>query len=219
MLGADTLVHEDTVTVAENLDTWVRFVTLLPILVCSVVGSALTIAKWIQLRRSRIAGERLVALIAGLAPGDDYGPTLAVARADRSIAARLVEYGLTLNGRSRGRVAEHVEHAGRQLSRRLERGLDSVALLATLGPLLGLFGTVVGIVVVFDRLAGAAGVVSPSQLAGGIGTALYTTVAGLIVGMLALVSHRFLASLTDQAVAQLETLGQALVDLSGGHDG
>lgn len=202
----------------EDFDAWVRLLTLLPILACSIVGSALTVAKWLQLRGARIAGERLVELVRGLADSGDFGPALAAARADRSIAASLVEHGLALAGAPRGRLVAHVEHAGRQLSRRVERGIDAVALIATLGPLLGLFGTVVGIVLVFNQLAGAEGVVSPSQLAGGIGTALYTTVAGLIVGMCALVSHRLLASRADEVVAQLEALGQALVDLGGAPD-
>jgi biopolymer transport protein ExbB len=202
-----------------DFDAWVRLLTMLPIYACSLVGLAVTVAKWLQLRRSRIAGERLVALVSGLAGSGDDERALAAARTDPSFAAHLVEYVLAGGGAVRGRLAEHVEHAGRQLARRVERGLDTVALIATLGPLLGLFGTVVGIVIVFDQLAGAEGVVRPNQLAGGIGTALYTTVAGLIVGMCALVSHRFLAARADQVVAQLESLGQALIDLRGGNEG
>lgn len=205
-------------TLPEDLGAWVRLLTLFPILACSVIGSALTIVKWRQLRRSRIAGDRLIEAVRGLAGHSDHGPVLAAARVDESIAARLVEYALSLEEAPRDRRVEQVEHAGRQLARAAERGLDAVALIATLGPLLGLFGTVVGIVLVFQELAGAEGVVSPSQLAGGIGTALYTTVAGLIVGMCALVSHRFLASRADEVVAQLETLGQVLVDVGGGPD-
>lgn len=203
----------DAVLWPQDLDAWVRLLTLLPILACSIVGSAITVAKWLQLRRSCASGEHLLELIKGLAGRKDRGPALATARTDGSIAARLVEYALSFEGGTRRRLVEHVELGGRQLSRVVERGLDTLALLATLGPLLGLFGTVVGIVLVFNRLAAAEGVVSPSQLAGGIGTALYTTVAGLIVGMCALVSHRVLASRADAAIAQLETLGQALVDL------
>lgn len=66
---------------------------------------------------------------------------------------------------------------------------------------------------VFNRLAGAEGLVSPGQLAGGIGTALYTTVAGLVVGISALVSHRWLAALCDRATAQLEAIGHELLEL------
>lgn len=201
-----------------DFDAWARLLTMLPIYACSLVGLAVTVAKWLQLRRSRIAGERLVALVSGLAGSGDDERALAAVRTDSSFAAHLVEYVLAGGDASRGRLVDRVEHAGRQLARKVERGLDTVALIATLGPLLGLFGTVVGIVIVFDQLAGAEGVVRPNQLAGGIGTALYTTVAGLIVGMCALVSHRFLAARADQVVAQLESLGQALIDLHGGND-
>ncbi len=82
----------------------------------------------------------------------------------------------------------------------------------------GLLGTVVGIVIVFDRLAGAGGLVSPGQLAGGIGIALYTTIAGLIVGIFALVSHRWLAARCDHATAKLEAIGHELLELVGEDD-
>lgn len=199
-----------------DVDAWARVLTMLPILGCSVVGLALAGAKWLQLRRARVSAERWLARVRELGGRADAGQAVAAARADASLAGRLVEYVLARADAPRGRLAEHVAHAGGQLARRVERGLDTVALIATLGPLLGLFGTVVGIVIVFDQLAGAQGVVSPSQLAGGIGTALYTTVAGLIVGMCALVSHRVLASRADDVIAALEALGQALVDVRDG---
>jgi biopolymer transport protein ExbB len=88
--------------------------------------------------------------------------------------------------------------------RELEYGLGGLALIATLGPLLGLLGTVVGIIMIFGQLTAAVGTASPQQLAGGIGTALYTTVVGLIVGVLALVSHRLIAARIDRIVADLE---------------
>jgi biopolymer transport protein ExbB len=199
-----------------DIDTWVRALTLLPIVVCSVIGSALTLAKWVQLRRAQIAGDHLLLQVRPLVGAREYASALAVARRDRSHAARLIERAVALAGSPHERLAAQVEQAGRQLAREVDYGLGGVGLIATLGPLLGLFGTVVGIVLVFERLAGAQGIVSPHQLAGGIGTALYTTVAGLIVGMCALVSHRVLLALADGAIAQLETIGQELVDLIEG---
>ena len=95
----------------------------------------------------------------------------------------------------------------------MEHGLGAMALIATLGPLLGLLGTVVGIVLVFNRLAVDGSVATASQLAGGIGTALYTTIAGLVVGVCGLIAHRYLTAQVDRLLAQLDTLGQELVDL------
>jgi biopolymer transport protein ExbB len=199
--------------VPTSLDAWVRVLTLLPIFACSVVGLAITLAKWVQLRRS---GEHTLGQARALMGEREYGRAVAVARADRSAVARLIQETLELADGSGGRLANRVDRAGRRLAGELDYGLGGLALIATLGPLLGLFGTVVGIVVVFDRLAGAEGLVSAQQLAGGIGTALYTTVAGLIVGMLALVSHRWLTSRADRAIAELEAAGETLVELLEG---
>jgi biopolymer transport protein ExbB len=193
-----------------TFEAWVRFLTLLPIFVCSVVGAGLAVAKWLQLRRS---GDHTLLQVRGLISDREYGRAIAVAQADRSHEARLIEQSLDAADAPRERFASHVERVGRRLARDVDYGLGGLALIATLGPLLGLFGTVVGIVVVFDRLAGSEGLVSAQQLAGGIGTALYTTVAGLVVGMLALVSHRVLASRADGAIAQLEAVGEALIEL------
>lgn len=86
-------------------------------------------------------------------------------------------------------------------------------MLTALGPLFGLLGTVIGIVLVFNRLATSDGMATPEDLAGGIGTELYTTIAGLIVGILALVAQRYLESRADQRVRQLEAFGTRMVKL------
>ena len=106
-----------------------RTLTLLPILVCSVVGSALTVAKWLQLHRSRIAGDRLLLQVRTLISAHAYERALAVTRRDRSHAARLIERSLAVAGSPRERLAEHVEQAGRQLAREVDYGLEARALL------------------------------------------------------------------------------------------
>jgi biopolymer transport protein ExbB len=199
-------------------ETWVGILSFAPILACSAIGFALALAKWAQARHALRSAEPLMSQVRGLIGGREYGRALAVVRADGSPAARLIEQALAAGGRSRTRLAERIEQAGQDIVRRLDYGLGGIALIATLGPLFGLLGTVVGIVIVFNRLAGAEGLVSPGQLAGGIGTALYTTIAGLIVGICAMVSHRWLAALCDRATAQLQTIGFELVELIGGDE-
>ena len=115
-------------------------------------------------------------------------------------------------------LPEQVGSAGAQLAAEIEYGLGGLALLTALGPLLGLLGTVVGIVIVFNRLAASGGVATAQELAGGIGTALLTTIAGLCVGILALVVHRLLSARADHRVAELETFGLLVVDLVAGDD-
>lgn len=196
-----------------TVEAWAMVLTMLPIFVCSIVGSAMTAAKWVQLHRSRRAGERVFSEVGTLIGAHDFARVLPVTRTNRSHVARLIERTVAVADLPPNRLDKHIEQVGRELARELDRGVDTIGLLTTLSPLLGLFGTVVGIVLIFHQLDASEGVVSPHQLAGGIGTALYTTVAGLIVGMCALISHRYLLGLVDSAIAQLEAVGLALVEL------
>jgi biopolymer transport protein ExbB len=198
--------------VTADVETWVRLLTYLPILVCSVVGFGLALSKSLELRRAQ-SGDRLLDQTRHALAAREYPRVLPMTRNDRSPVARLIERALPAAGGPPVRVADHVEQAGREVARRLEYGLGGIALIATLGPLLGLFGTVVGIIIVFERLAAEGGLVTAHQLAGGIGTALYTTMAGLLVGVFALVTHRFLTAWTDDVIAGLEAAGRELVRL------
>lgn len=197
----------------DTIEAWAMVLTLLPILLCSVVGSAMTVAKWVQIQRSRRAGAHVFSEVATLIGAHEFARVLSVTRSNRSHVARLIERTVAVADLPRERLNKHIEQAGRELARELDRGLDAIGLITTLAPLLGLFGTVVGIVLIFQQLNASQGVVSPHQLAGGIGTALYTTIAGLIVGMCALISHRYLLGLADSAIAQLEAVALALEEL------
>ena len=202
-------------TMPWDVEMWVRVLTFVPILASSAIGFAMTLAKWVQLRRVAQSTRRLMPQVRRLIGEGDYGSARAVARADGSLIATVITEALAEEGCVRQRVTARTEHAGRDVVRLLNHGLGGIALIASLGPLFGLFGTVVGISIVFEQLADTEGLVSQSQLAGGIGTALYTTIAGLIVGICALVSHRWLAARCDQVTAQLEAVGRELVELVG----
>ncbi len=200
----------------EGIDVWVRYVTFAPLIVCSVCGVALIISKWLDLRRRRVTiGETLANVLALLRTGDEE-KALKAAEADPSYAAQLVSTLIRHSGRSRESMLARAAHAGQETSRDIQGGLGGLALIAVLGPLFGLLGTVVGIVVVFQVLAMSEGGTSPQQLAGGIGTALYTTIAGLALGITALVCHRALSARVDRIMHEIETIGLDVVDLLTG---
>lgn len=197
---------------AAGIETWVRYLSFVPIVLCSVVGFAVTLWKWRQLRRPGVPSpDGLARLYERLDAGDLSG-ALALVGSDASRATQIVRSLLPLAGRSSVRLDARAAQAGAEVARELEYGLGALGLIATLGPLFGLLGTVVGITVVFNRLAGTVGLSSPQQLAGGIGTALHTTIAGLVVGVLALVSHRYFAARVDQLVGELETVATDSVE-------
>jgi biopolymer transport protein ExbB len=193
------------------VERWILIATYLPIVAISVLGFSVFLAKAWQYRHPAIwrpptRDEVFAALAAG-----DRGRALQAVGEDRALASQMLRL-LDGAGRSRARLRERAVDAGSGLARQLESGLDGLALIATLGPLFGLFGTVVGIVLVFERLSAGTGVASPRELAGGIGTALYTTILGLIVGVSAVVSHWYLRHRLDRQLAALETVAADLVD-------
>ncbi len=200
-----------------DLETWIRIVSFAPIIVCSVVGFGLALWKWRQLRKPHLPPAGALTRLHQLVRAHDVDGAVALTQSDPSRTARLIRPLLSLAGQATTRLTARAGQIGAQLVRELEYGLGALGLIATLGPLFGLLGTVVGITVVFNRLASTGGFATPQQLAGGIGTALHTTIAGLIVGVLAMVSHRYLAARVDRLVAQLEVVGAELVDLLGWH--
>jgi len=195
-----------------DLETWVRWLTFLPIVVASVVGLGLTLWKRAQLRRPNLPPPQVTHDLREFLAAQQIDKACELIQGNEARVSQIVTVVLASAGRSREAISDRAQQKGRQLASELEYGMGGLALIATLGPLLGLFGTVVGIVLVFKRLAALQGVASPQELAGGIGTALYTTIAGLIVGMLALVVHRYFAARIDRAVAELEAESGALVD-------
>ena len=147
-----------------TVEEWAMVLTLLPIFICSIVGSAMTAAKWVQLHRSRRAGARMFSEVSGLISAHDYARVLPVTRGNRSHVARLIERTVTAADLPPDRLNKHIEQAGRELARELDHGVDAVGLLTTLSPLLGLFGTVVGIVLIFHQLEASKGLVSPHRI-------------------------------------------------------
>ena len=202
--------------ISEEVALWVRWITFLPLIICSVISVALIISKWLDLRPRRILQQDEVGQLTALIRDGRTGQAAELAEQHDTHASRLVAILVGFKGLSRDAIMARGAHAGQEISQQLEYGLGGLSLVALLGPLFGLLGTVVGIVVVFTVLAVAEGAASPQELAGGIGTALYTTIAGLTVGIIALVAHRALKAKVDRAVSQLETTGLDVIDLLTG---
>ena len=201
--------------VAADLETWIRAISFAPIFVSSVIGFGLALWKWRQLRQPDMPPGAALGRLCDMLRAGDLEGARALTRADPSRTARLIRPLLGLAGHATTKLAARAEQTGAQLARELEYGLGALGLIATLGPLFGLLGTVIGITVVFNRLASTGGLANPQMLAGGIGTALHTTIAGLLVGVLALISHRYLAAQVDRLVGTLETVAAEVVDLCG----
>ncbi|HMV68089.1 MAG TPA: MotA/TolQ/ExbB proton channel family protein, partial [Myxococcota bacterium] len=129
-----------------------------------------------------------------------------------SAATRLFEAALEARVLGRDRVRERVEEAGRREVAEMERHTPILSTIAAVGPMLGLLGTVQGMIATFDVIQ-SGGIGDMRELAGGISVALVTTFGGLVVGIPALIADRYVLARVDALTLDLEEMGAAMADL------
>lgn len=186
-------------------------VVMVPIGICSVVALAIIIERIWALRRGRVIPERAVKEISTLVRRGELDRAMAVCVQCDCTYGRIVLSGLRLAGERRSVIKEAVEECGRIEVIHLERYLTLLGTIAAIAPLLGLLGTVTGMIDVFSVIS-VQGVGDPGALAGGIGEALYTTVGGLVVAIPALAFHRYFNRTIDRHVAELEQFTLTVVE-------
>ena len=183
-----------------------------PLIACSIIGLALVIERFISLKTARVAPPQLVdeAIMAsshGVPP-----PQVVEQLAENSVLGELLASGFrTLNQNPAATEAElraSLESAGRMASAQLHKYLGALATIASAAPLIGLLGTVIGMIEIFGSQAGAGGLTpgggNPEQLARGISIALYNTAFGLIVAIPALIFWRYFRSRVDAYLLLME---------------
>ena len=186
-----------------------------PIVACSVVASALVIERALTLRRSRIMPENLVTRIWQLYRQGKLGADQIEEIREGSPLGRMLAAGLVNRAHSREVMKEALGDAGRHVVADLERNLNALGTIAAVSPLLGLLGTVVGMIKMFTVITNA-GVGNPALLAGGIATALLTTAAGLFVAIPTLLCHRFFEGKVDRLAIEMEAQALRLVEVMKG---
>jgi biopolymer transport protein ExbB len=187
-------------------------VGLLIIGFASVVGLTLFLERLWSLRRSRVLPAALLQGVLHAAQGGRPEEARALCARKDSAAARILDVALKSRGQSRAAIKERLEEAGRKEAAELERYVPALATVGSLGPLLGLLGTVGGMILTFDAVRRSGGG-DVQQLAGGIGTALTTTFAGLCVAIPAVIGHRYLLARVDDLVLELEEASLALLEV------
>ena len=197
-----------------NRGGWVMY----PILLCSIAGLGLTLERLWALRRSRVAPRPFLVSVSGLLDQRRYEEVAFLSQAGDNAAARLINLALKLAGRRRGQFKDAMEDGGRREAGELTAHLGALHLTASISPLLGLLGTVSGMINAFNSIA-SDGVGNPGLLAGGISEALLTTAAGLCVAIPILVIHRALLSRAETLTAELEELSSDLLEALAAPEG
>lgn len=186
-----------------------------PILACSVVAMAIILERLWSLRRRRVMPPGLMEQVWQWQRDQALTPERIQALAQGSPLGRLLSAGLVNRNHSREVMKEAINDVGRQVVANLERYLNTLGTIASVSPLLGLLGTVFGMIDIFTVIIDA-GVGNPGVLAGGISEALLTTAAGLTVAIPSLMFHRYFNGRVNQFALAMEEEALNLVEVIKG---
>lgn len=182
-----------------------------PLLIASIIGLALVIERLVYLRRARILPPDLLAEVVRVYQSGRVNDDVIDKLEQNSPLGQVLAAGLRNVDAPREVMKEAIEEAGQGAAHRLERFLTTLGTIASLAPLMGLFGTVVGMIEIFAS-QDASGT-NPAQLAHGISIALYNTGFGLAIAMPALVFYRHFRALVDGFVVDMEQQAVKFVDV------
>ena len=180
------------------------------LLITSIIGLALVIERFHALRRSRILPDGLLERTIRRFQEGKLDEQQIDQLAGNSPLGMVLAAGLRHADHPKEDIKESMEEAGHTASLQMERFLTTIGTIAALAPLLGLFGTVVGMIEIFG--AQHASGMNPTQLAHGISVALYNTGFGLLIAMPALVCYRHFKALANSFLIQMEAQASKLVD-------
>lgn len=185
---------------------------MIPILLCSVGAVAIIGERFWSLQTKKITPANLVAQIWQWHKAGIIDEQHIQALTANSPLGRILAAGLVNRMYPREIMKESIEDTGRQVVHELERYLNTLGTIAAASPLLGLLGTVFGMIQVFTAIT-LHGNTNPSILAGGIAQALITTAAGLSVAIPALIFHRYFRGKIDALVLKMEEEALKMVDV------
>ncbi|MEO7051298.1 MAG: MotA/TolQ/ExbB proton channel family protein [Rhodanobacter sp.] len=184
---------------------------MVPILICSAVALAIVLERWWTLRRAAVLPPGLGEEVRKWARSSQLDPAHLEALSNGSPLGELLAAALAVRRQPREIIKERIEDTGRHVVHRMERYLNTLGTIALIGPLLGLFGTVIGLIRMFMDVMGG-GMGDPARMAGGIGEALICTASGLTVAIPAYVLHRYFRSRVAGYCVQMEKQATALLD-------
>jgi len=190
-------------------------ILMVPILACSIIALAIIFERFYTLRPSRVTPQHTINELWRWIKKKELNARKLKALQGSSPLGRILAGGLINAKHGREIMKESIEHEASQVIHELERFLNPLGTVATIAPLLGLLGTVIGMIKVFAEIQ-LAGVGNAGNLAGGISEALITTASGLSVAIPALICHRYFIRRVDELVVGMEQEAIKLVEVVHG---
>jgi biopolymer transport protein ExbB len=182
-----------------------------PIILCSIAAVGILLERLWTLQRKRVLPEDLIKKVSDLAEKNQVTPKVIEALEKNSPLGRVLAAALANRDRGREIMMERVQDTGRHVVHELERFLNTLGTIASISPLLGLLGTVTGIIRAFNAVM-LGGMGDPRMLAGGISEALVTTAGGLAVAIPSFIAYRYLRGKVERIVIEMEKIAVTFAD-------
>lgn len=188
---------------------------MIPIVICSIVALAIIGERFWTLQTKRVIPKHLAAQVWHWAKNNQLDAARIQALRAGSPLGRILAAGLVNRHHPREIMKESIEDAGRHVVHEMERYLGALGTIASISPLLGLLGTVTGMIRAFNEIV-AHGVGNPAAVAGGISEALIATASGLVVAIPSLIFYRYFRGRVDELVVRMEQEALKLVEVMHG---
>ena len=186
---------------------------MIPLLICSIIAVYIFVERLRTINKANVSSDAFMSKIKELVvKGDINGAKILCSQHDTPVA-RMIEKGVTRIGSPLKNIEASIENVGKIEVFRLEKNLSVLATIAGAAPMIGFLGTVIGMVSAFIAIAQEEGSVSPKLLADGIYTAMVTTVAGLVVGIVAYLGYNYLVTRVSKVVHRMEYTSIEFIDL------
>ncbi len=186
-----------------------------PIILCSIIAIAIIGERFYSLRQDQVAPRDLVPRVIQEYRRTGVSAEMLTRIASTSLLGKVLAAGLKNIKSSREIVKDSIEEAGRAAAHELDRFLTTLGTIATMSPLLGLLGTIIGMIEIFGAST-PSGITDPAQLAHGISIALYNAAFGIIVAVPSLVFYRHFRARADSLVVEMELQAVKMVEIIHG---
>lgn len=178
-----------------------------------VIAVYIFVERYLSIRRSSQTDENFINHIKDFVYDNKIESAMDLCRRTNSPEARMIHKGLQRIGRPLKEISEAIENTGRLELYKLEKNINFLATIAGAAPMIGFFGTVIGMIMAFAEIANSEGAVDPKLLSSGLYVAMLTTAAGLIVGIIAYLLYNFMVMKVEKSVHGMESSVTDFLDL------
>ena len=188
-------------------------IIMIPIAILLIIGLYLTIERWLTIRKANKLDPSFMANVKDMVSSGNIAGAKNLCQRTSTPIARMIEKGISRIGKPMKNIEVAIENVGKLEIYKLEKGLATLATISGAAPMIGFLGTVTGMITAFFDMAKSGNNVEIDTLAGGIYEALVTTVAGLIVGIIAYIAYNLLTASIERVIHKMEGAAVEFLDL------